>query len=485
METYLGVDIGTTVTKAALFDEAGRTLGVAERATRLDRPGDNRVEQEVEDVLHSVAGVIGDVPGASVTGSVPALLAVTGQGDGCWLVDAQGRGVRPAVSWMDGRAGRILAEWEADGTAGSVFRATGNALFPGAMACILRWLDEHEPQTLDRAVTAGYCKDVVFQRLTGMRATDPSDASLPFGAPDGSGYSTEALKLCRLDHRADLLAPVVRPLPVAPLDAAGAAVTALPEGTPVVSGPFDLSACATGAGVAEVGDGLLIIGTTLGCAVLTGTMDRTAHPAGMHLATARRDRWLRILPAMVGCASLDWVLGTLGLEHTRLDEALEASHPGAGGVEVLPYLAPSGERAPFVDPRAHGQLTGLRLTTTREDIVRAMCEGIAFAARDCFTATPLSGRLMVCGGGARSRPWLQIFADVLQRPLQVAPTPNVGTRGAVLNALQATGRSVDAASWTRPEGVVEPREELADHYDESFARYRRHVAAARGFWRSS
>lgn len=482
--TYLGIDIGTSVTKAALFDETGGIVAVADRPTQLIYSAPGQVEQGVEDVLHSVAGVIADVVPA-VGNPEPVLIAITGQGDGCWPVDQYGRGVRPAVSWMDGRAGDILAGWERDGTAAAVYRTTGNALFPGAQACVLRWLDDHERHSLDRAVTAGYCKDVMLQRLTGLRATDPSDASLPFGDPDGEGYSSKALELCGLQHRESLLPPVRHPLPSALLSAAGAALTGLPEGTPVVGGPFDLPACAVGAGVAEPGDGLLIVGTTLACQVLVDEIDTHGTAAGMHLATGRQDRWLRALPAMVGCASLDWVLDLLGMGHDQVSRAIEESTPGAGGIEALPYLAPSGERAPFIDPAARGQLTGLRLTTSRADVVRSVCESIAFAARDCFEATELGDRLLVCGGGARSRPWLQIFADVLQRPLHVARTPEVGARGAVLAALSATGRSVNEAAWTRVEDVVEPDPDRADTYDDGFDRYLRHREAARPLWRTA
>lgn len=479
---YVGVDVGTSATKAVLLDSTGGTVSVAERRTQLRRRGGGRVEQAVEDVLHSVASVLADVLGC-LDGPRPELLAITGQGDGCWLVDERGHGVRPAVSWLDARAGGVFDRWRRDGTMTALYRINGNALFPGAQACILRWLEENEPAALDRSATAAYCKDVILQRLTGLRATDPSDASLPFGDTRG-GYSAEALARCGLDHRAGLLAPVHNPLPSAPLSAAGAALTDLPEGTTVSGGPFDIAACAAGAGVTEVGDGLLIIGTTLACQVLVDGLDVDGPVAGMHLATASPDRWLRVLPAMVGTASLDWVLDLLGMAHDQVDAALSGTEPGAGGVEVLPYFAPSGERAPFVDPNARGQLTGLRLSTTRADVVRAACEATAFAARDCFAAARLGERLLVCGGGARSRPWLQIFADMLRRPLHVA-RPNVGARGTVLSALAATGQPIDTAPWTATTDVVEPRRDVADVYDEGFERYLRHRAAAEPLWRTA
>jgi erythritol kinase (D-erythritol 1-phosphate-forming) len=482
--TYLGIDIGTSVTKAALFDEAGDIVALSERPTQLMHPAPGHVEQNVEDVLHSVASVIADVVPAAGNPE-PALIAITGQGDGCWPVDEDGRGVRPAVSWMDGRAGEILADWESDGTVEAVYRTNGNALFPGAQASVMRWLEETERDTLERAATAAYCKDVMMQRLTGLRATDPSDASLPFGNPEGGGYSAKALELCGLEHRADLLAPVEEPLPSAPLSAAGSALTGLSEGIPVVSGPFDLPSCAVGAGVEEPGDALLTIGTTLACQVLVDQVDLVGGVAGMHLATGRPGRWLRALPAMVGCASLDWALGLVGMAHDQVSEAIEQSRPGARGVEALPYLAPSGERAPFIEPTARGQLTGLQLTTTREDVVRSVCEAIAFAARDCFEATKPGGRLLVCGGGVRSRPWLQIFADVLGRPLHVARTPEVGARGAVLSALAVHGQPVRMSSWTSTDGVIEPDPALAAHYDDAFERYQSHRTAVRPLWRAT
>ncbi|MBO0804025.1 MAG: carbohydrate kinase [Nocardiopsaceae bacterium] len=483
--SYVGVDIGTSVTKAVLFDEDGEVLAATDRRTHLFTPGPEQVEQDIEDVLRSVTGVIDEVLAAGA-GTRPARLALTGQGDGCWLADPDGRAVRPAISWLDGRGAGILARWEADGTAEAVYRLTGNALFPGAPGTVLRWLDDHEPAALDRAATAGYCKDLVMQRLTGLRATDPSDASLPFGDPAGPGYCAQAIKLCGLERRATLLPPVAHPLPAAPLSAEGAALTGLPAGTPVSSGPFDLPACAIGAGAGQPGDGVLIIGTTLACQVLTDHVDTTGPVTGMHLATGEPGRWLRALPAMVGTASIDWVLGILGMGHDEVGPAIEASRPGAAGVEVLPYLAPSGERAPFVNPAARGQFTGLQLRTTRADILRGVCEGIAFAARDCFeAAAQVTGRLLACGGGVRSRAWLQIFADVLGQPLHIARAPEAGARGAVLAGLRAAGQDAGTERWTTAESVIDPDPAAKAQYDDAFGRYREHRAAAEPMWRNA
>ncbi len=481
--THLGIDIGTSMTKAALFSQSGELIGTAEQPTRLAHGSGGRVEQDVEDVVDSVGVVVRETLRHLPAGAAaPATVSITGQGDGCWLVDADGRGVRPAISWMDGRAGRLTTAWERDGIVEQVFRINGNVLFAGSMAGILAQLDAEQPATLDAAHTAHFCTGVVFQRLTGMRATDPSEASLPFGDL-GGGYSEEVLKLTGLTGRADLLPPVVSPIPIGELSAEGAALTGLAAGTPVSAGPYDLPACALGAGIDQVGDGVLTVGTTLACQVLTDTVDTAGDPAGMTLVTPLPGRWLRALPAMVGTASLDWILDMVGMRHDAVGQALANTAPGADGVEVLPYFAPSGERAPFIDASARGQLTGLSLTTRREQLVRAVCEGIALAARDCFQAAGLTGQLSVCGGGSRSPEWMQVFADVLNHPVRLSRADGIGARGAVLAHLRAIGEQPRAADWTDTHEIVAPNPENRALYDDMFDRYLQHRAAAQPLWR--
>ncbi|MFB4314199.1 FGGY family carbohydrate kinase [Actinomadura sp. 21ATH] len=469
---FIGIDVGTSVVKAAAFGETGRVLAVEARPARTSAR-DGRAEQDPDEVAGAVAEVLGALTARHPD---PVAAGLTGQGDGVWLVDRDARPVRPAITWMDARAGDIVAEWAASGVAETVFRRTGNALFPGCPAPVLAWLDRHEPAALDAAATAAYCKDVVFQRLTGVRATDVSDASVPFLNPRTRAYDAEALAACGLSHRAGLLAPVAEPRP----EGAVLAGRPLPAGLPMTAGPFDVPACALGAGVTEPGDGLLIIGTTLACLAVIDEPMLAGEPAGFHFATGRPGRWLRGMPAMVGTAALDWVLDAVGAGHGDLEDLLAASPPGARGVRVLPFFAPSGERAPFVEPAARAEITGVSLETTTADLVRATCEGIAFAARHCLAAAGLSGELAVAGGGTRSDSWLGLFADVLGRPLRVAAA-EAGARGAVL----AAGHGLDAAEWTRPAGVRDPDPGRAAFYEEEYAAYRNRVAAARERWQDS
>jgi sugar (pentulose or hexulose) kinase len=314
---------------------------------------------------------------------------------------------------------------------------------------------------------------VVFQRLTGIRATDASDASVPFLDPRTRAYDEAALAACGLSHRAGLLAPIAEPLPRGELLAG----RPLGTGTPVTAGPFDVPACALGAGVTEPGDGLLIIGTTLACLAVVDEPALDGEPTGFHFATTRPDRWLRGMPAMVGTAALEWVLARVGASHRDLDALLADSPPGARGVRVLPFFSPSGERAPFVEPAARAEITGVSLETTTADLVRATCEGIAYAARHCLDAAGLSGALSVAGGGTRSERWLRLFADVLGQPMRVA-ADEAGARGAVL----AGNPGLDAEAWTRPASIRDPDEARAAFYAGEYRAYVARVAAARERW---
>ncbi|MFJ6128661.1 FGGY family carbohydrate kinase [Streptomyces griseoviridis] len=468
---FIGIDVGTSTVKAAAFDTAGTELAVEARQITLSLD-EGVVEQDMDEVYAAVVAVL-DALTARLPGPVE-LAGLTGQGDGVWLVDAAGRPVRAAASWMDGRAHALVDRWLADGTFEAVFRRTGGALFPGSPGPLLAWLDRHEPAALDAASAALCCKDMVFGRLTGAPAgTDVSDASMPFLDPRTRAYDDGVVELLGLTHRRALLAPVGDPISTGEARGEG-----LPAGTRLANGPYDLPACALGAGVRAPGDGLLIVGTCLASLVATTDLDLSGEPAGLYISTDRPGHRLRAMPAMVGTAALDWVLSTTGVAHEEVDALLAATPPGAHGVRVLPYFAPSGERAPFVEPGLRAELSGVSLESTKGDLIRATCEGIGYAARHCLEAAGLTGSLAVCGGGTRSPAWMRLLADVLGRPLRVVEG-EVGARGAVLAAAERYGTALDTARWTRPTAVVEPDPARAALYTAGYAAHLARLATAR------
>ncbi|WP_167132992.1 FGGY-family carbohydrate kinase [Paramicrobacterium chengjingii] len=481
----LGIDIGTSVTKAALIDRDGTSHHHASTNSALITGPNGHVEQDLDDVMDSVARVAREVAHAA---SEPIeAVALTAQGDGLWLRDAEGAAVRNPLSWMDARASDIVARWGeggADSVTDRVFRLTGSGVFPGCHAALLAWLAEHEPESLEKAAVAGYCADAVLQRLTGEITVDASDASLPFLDVRTREYVDEALELCGIANWRHLL-PAPEPVDATfSLDAAGAELLGLPLGTPVSSGPYDLQACSFGAGAEHAGDGTVIIGTTLACQVFTHdtTNKPEFEPAGMWLCTPDPDLYLRVMPSMVGTAGLDWLLSMFQLTPSDLTRLLDESPAGANGVRALSFLSPAGERAPFVDPLARGQFTGLTIASMRADVVRALCESVVFAARHCLEVLGFDGELSASGGGVRSSAWAQLLADVMGRPIWIPHEAQVGIRGAAQVAWKRLGTPVDTDAWRTQRTRLDPNLDAHAALEAGYREYLADLAAARAQW---
>ena len=482
----VGVDIGTSITKAALIGRDGVTRESASQPSSLSRLGGGRVEQDLEDVIGSVATVVRKVL-ATADETVEAI-AITGQGDGLWLRDEAGRATRAPISWLDARASDLVRQWStggAESVVNRVFQLTGSGVFPGSHAALLAHLSEYEPDSLERAAVAGYCVDSVLQRITGVMTVDASDASLPFLDVTTRTYVDAALDLCGVSEWRHLLAAPAPPHAVHRLDANGATMFGLPEGTPVTAGPYDLQACGFGAGTTRLGEGTVVVGTTLSCQVLTedASVASGSEPAGMWLCTPEPSTYLHVMPSMVGTASLDWTLNLIGERPEGLDRLLAESSAGSSGVRALSFLSHSGERAPFVDPNARGQFTGVDLGTSRADIVRSMCEAIAYAARHCFDNLGLDSELAGCGGGLKSTEWAHIFADVMGRPLHLPTEDLVGVRGAAYVAWESLGAPVDIESWRAQRRIIEPRAESMADYESGYRDYLDTLSNARESWR--
>lgn len=467
------MDAGTSLVKVVAFDDEGTELAIARRRTTVLRPRPGHSEQDMAGVWNAVCEAVREV---AVGCAEPVeVLAVTGQGDGCWLVDAAGEPTGPAILWNDGRAAGIVEAWRADGVLDAAYAISGNLGFSGLPHAILTWLRRHDPDRVQRSAAALTCTGWIFSRLTGVVGIDPSEASNPFFDIRAADYSPELLDLFGLPWARDLRPPVRGGGDrVAPLTAVG---LGLPAGLPVVMAPFDIAAAMLGLGATTQGELGVVLGTTLCTGGFVDEPPDPATPSGMTLAGVLPGRLMRALPSLAGTEVIDWAVRLLRLDGVEeLSELVLAAPDGVAVPVFLPYLSPAGERVPFLDSAARGALLGIDLEHGPADIARAVLAGLTLLIRDCAAALGDPPALLrVGGGGARSDVWCQLLADYCGAPVLRTVDREVGAKGALIVARLATGTVADPAAAV--EALVTADREFAPRPLGALPSYERFLAA--------
>jgi len=437
----IGLDVGTSRVKAVRFDDSWSAVDTEAEATSVLRTAEGGREQSLDEVWAAAARVISRV--AARSPEPIDFVALTAQGDGCWLIDDAGRPVRPAMLWNDNRAADLVAGWVADGTAEQAFRISGCSAAPGLANAELRWLSEHEPEVLSRARTLLTCGSWVYFRLTGRRIFDTSDAANPFFAARARRYDARLLDLAGIPELGRLLPDAVTGADRVGRLSPEVADLGIPAGTPVVLAPYDVMATAIGTGTTRPGDAFAVLGTTLCVGTVRDDPMLDRPPNGITLPGVRDDRWLIAYPTASGTEVLDWTATVLGLPDAKAVTKLAAASAHHAPPLLLPYLSPSGERSPFVDTNARGTFVGLELGHQPADVARGVLDGLTLAVLDCLVASGMPGRLALAGGGARSDLWAQAICDAAGVPVVRPEVTEVGALGAVLSAAADLGVVAD------------------------------------------
>lgn len=474
--SVIGLDVGTSRVKAVRFDAAWRAVDSEGETTVVRRIGGGGREQDMSEVWTAAARVL-----SALSDRCPdeiELVTVTAQGDGCWLVDAEGRPVGPALLWNDNRAASVIEVWQQDGTLEDAFRSSGCFGAPGLAHAQLRWLQEHQPDRLGRSAWVLSCGSWIFANLTGRRVIEESEAANPFCNAATGSYDPRLLDLFDLTPLARLLPPIVSGSDrVAPLRDDVAHALGLPLGTPVALAPYDVVSTAIGSGAVEVGAAFAVLGTTL-CVGVVSDDPLLGRPAnGMTLPIGVPDRWLIAYATMTGTEIVDWAAQLLGV-HGVEDVALLAQESARPDVPLLlPYLSAAGERSPFLDATVRGSLLQIDLMHTPADVARSIFDGLTLAVLDCLTAAGRPASLALSGGGARSRLWCQTICDAAGVPVVLPDTPEVGARGAVLVGATAVGMFAGLdeaiAAAVRPGEVLHPNSERTTWYAERYRQFLR------------
>lgn len=461
----LGIDAGTTGVKAVLYALEGAVLATGHRSVAVARAAGGIAESDPSHIWEAVVGAVHAA--LSDTDADVRAIGVTGQGDGAWLMDAAGSPVRPAALWLDGRGAARVTQWEKDGRAAAVIAATGSAPFAGTLPILFEEFAERDPESLTAATVHLNCKDSIRFRLTGIAATDPSEASRTYLDVGNGQYSDTLIAALGHERWRSLLPPVHDPYSIAGgLTSDAAAELGLTPGIPVAVGLVDSAACPVGLGAVHDGDGYIVLGTTATVAVNHAARADVQSPIAIVIATGRGEQVMEALSSMAGTPNLDWARSTLGLGHREWDDLevdLRRIPSGSNGVVYLPYGSPSGERAPFVDAAASASWIGTSVTTTPTELMRAVFEGLAFAMAECLDILDAGSDVRICGGGARSALMCQLLADASGRTIIRAD--EAGARGASSVALVAAGLAVDlddaVARLRQPTTTFTPRADPA------------------------
>ena len=432
---------------------------------------------------------------AKLRGEDIACVGFSGQMHGAVMLDASDQVVRPALIWCDVRTERQCRELTEKIGAERLIQLTCNPALANFTLTKFLWVRENEPERWKQVRSVMLPKDYVRFRLTGDRAIDMADASGTLMLDVANRrWSEEMLAATGIDQ--DLLPALYEsPDVCGKVSTAGEAATGLKQGTPVVAGAGDQAAGATGMGIVMPGAVSATIGTS---GVVFAATDRPALDPKGRLHTfchAIPGRWHVMGVTQAAGLSLRWFRDQFGAgedagrdPYERLTEEATSAEPGCKGLLWTPYMM--GERTPHLDPNARGALVGLTASHTRAHVIRAILEGVAFSLRDSFTifgemSVPVNS-IRLGGGGARSRLWRQIQADVYGNEVEIVEAEEGAAYGAAI--LAGVGarmwNTVDeaCAAVVRVSVRVEPANDAVTILNRQYQAYRKVYSATRSIF---
>lgn len=484
----LGIDVGTTAVKAAVFDEKGRQLSQVSVGVETISQHSGWSEQDMQSVWsatkEAIIAVLADVEGSRIVS-----VGIAGQGDGLWALDKGRRPVRNAILWNDQRASGIVQNWIDDGVSNELAKICRTEIWPGTSAAAYAWLKEYEPDNAEKIAKICNAKDWIGFKLTGELSTDYCDATIPFFDLKAREYQASSFEICGVPELKErVLAPNVASEVLGYMRNQLAAEFGLPKNVTVAVGTLDLAAMHIGAGLNRVGESLLILGTTAVVSTVVDPSIQAGKPVGATVFHPGGENWLNVQAPQSGASAVDWLAGQY--PETWADGAIDLikdaqeAEPGSSGVVFLPYL--TGERAPFVAPDATGAFLGLTTSTSKRDMARAVLEGVAYTLRHCVeaTGTVSSAGFVATGGGARSGLWRQILADTLQAPVRYSDKTEYGLWGAALLGADAAGflNAYDSSADRQQLKTTEPNAPNVETYNKSYEMFCRYRAAVSGTW---
>ena len=484
--SLMGVDIGTTGVKAVVFDERGGQLARAYEEYHLLFPSPGANELDPRLVMDAALRVIERAAGEAGDGDPVAAIGIASQGEAFTPIASDGRMIGNTMIYSDSRCAPLVEPWSDAFGAEKLYRITGH--IPYSMYSLYKflWLKEHEPEVWETAWKFLFFEDLLAFVLTGGTKTDYSMAarSMMFDVTKKE-WSPEILDALGMDHhRLPEVVPSGGIVGSVKPDIAGK--LRLRPGVTVSVCGHDQPVGALGCGAASPGRASYSIGTVECVCVAADRLIMSTD-----LMRANLVIYPHVVPDtyttqgfnMTGGSVLKWVRDNFAVEEAHearrvgedpYDRIIAAASTEPADVILLPHFGPTG--TPHLDSLGAGVLFGLKLSTTRAEVIRAVLEGITYEIKWNLSILSEAGfaldELRAVGGGAKSETWMQIKADILGIPLTTMRVTEATCMGAALLAGHGAGMlDVRTTSWAEPIKTFEPRAEYASMYEERFAIY--------------
>ncbi|WP_051264760.1 FGGY-family carbohydrate kinase [Nakamurella lactea] len=473
-QCVVGVDIGTSSSKGVLVDTDGRVLATATREHDVQRPRAGHVEMDGSIWWDEFVAIVAELLAADEASRAEvAAVGVSGMGPCLLLADENSELLRPAILYgVDTRAGEQIDTLNAELGAEAIIERGGSALSSQAVGPKVRWVADNEPGVFATSRRLYMPSSYLVYRLSGRYVLDQQSASqcTPlYDAEEQAWYQPWWQRICGSIEQPDLhWSDQV----VGSVGPEAAAETGLPQGIPVLCGTIDAWSEAISVDAHNVGDLMLMYGTTM--FMVNTVADRVSWPTlwgtvGAFEGTRNLAGGMATSGAITG-----WLRELFGSpDYPTLLQEAASSTPGANGLLMLPYFA--GERTPINDPDARGIVAGLTISHTRGDLYRAALEAIAFGVRHNIEVFEQAGgridRVVAVGGGTQGELWTQIVSDVTGRPQELRQTSIGASYGMAFLAARAIG-GASMADWNPVLRIVEPNAALLDTYDERYRLYR-------------
>ena len=461
MNYLLGIDIGTSSTKTVLFNENGEVITSALDVYPMYQPRNGWAEQDPDDWWNATVTSIKEVMAKSkISAKEIRGIGLSGQMHGLVMLGEDNKPLRRSIIWCDQRTALECEQITSLVGEEKIIEITANPALTGFTASKIMWIKNNEPDTYRKCRKILLPKDYIRYKLTGEFATEVSDASgmqlLDIPKRQWSDYV-----LAKLDIDKSLLAKVYEsPEITGTVTTEIAALCNLCEGIPVVGGAGDQAASAIGNGIVKKG----VVSATIGTSgVVFAHLDEISidkkgrvhtfchavpnawHIMGVTQSAGLSYKWFRdnfMTAEKFTADQLDTNPNAI------IDKIAATSPPGANGIVYLPYLM--GERTPHLDPNARGVFFGLSGMHTKNDMLRAVMEGVVFSLYDCLNIIEEMGTSPSCvyagGGGANSPLWRQMMADTFGIDIAVNTSTESGALGVAILAGVGAGVYKDVVS---------------------------------------